>query len=365
MRQVFIPGPEQWTILVPRRKELYDYQNTSSAKDFSSSSGSSVLFRAKNNWDAWSKLISVPDSVYDESPPYHSSLYVDIASSTIESLPSEIVSMILESPELLKEDIIAFGLASPALWLHVLQYVSHDCRHPTTLWAGVEIAKIGDRLRDLPTGFKEGDLFASSVNLDNVPYFGFSGHSIANRLFKGAHYQYARVSASPQAQWSAALKPHLATHLRPRTMELFSAASPIPQAVLMKLWVLRNLTTKDYIRCRFDIDTQRAFVETKLLRLSIEDALELRFCWPSNLDVPPHSDTGSGLWAGNAFDIVLAAEEVPIMKGEGWLDITEGIVKEGINRLSSLEGRTLPFRDKDEDYQMAKKGAKDLWFNRR
>lgn len=134
-------------------------------------------------------------------------------------------------------------------------------------------------------------------------------------------------------------------------------------AALKEAWVLRNLTTKEYARVRFDTKTQRGFVETDLLRLSVEDALLLSFCWTTDeVYDRDYLDIGSGPWAGHAFDIVLAEEELPVMQTESWKDITEDVVQNARAKLWALKDMAKRYDRKDEDYRLMEEEVKQLSF---
>ena len=373
---------QKWNILIPRLKQIHD-----------SNDPKNILFRATNHWDAFFKLVRVPSFVQWD-PPSHQSLNPTVTGScAVESLPSEILDQIIASQCLSKSDILAFGLSSPALWPNVLQHIGRDCKSSSPpSWAGLEIAKMGNRLGDLPIPFKKDALFARSVGvedwhkddyIDNQglrhwwstvansavdPFDIYDPYCAAQLLFQVARDTWRHVGTSVQADWKAASAHHQVKNTKRCKADLLSVIFSIPPATLRKVWLLRNVTAKKYIRCRFDVETMQAFVETKSLRITIEDALELRFCWPSSLNDPPQSGTGRDLWAGHAFDIVLAEEGMVDIKGESWVDVTEEIVNDARLRLQSLDGgRVHRFRknENNKDYRLAREGAKDLWFNKK
>ena len=351
--------PQTWKLLVPRLRQLYDFP--SAGREYSRHS-TEKIFRANNNWDAWSRLTRTPRAVQCHPPRCCSANHHITTSSMIEAVPPEILGMIVTLPSLSKDDIIAFGLASPTLWPHVLRLIIKDCESATAQWAGAEIANVGNYLTDLPIPFEKDSLFAASVG----PVSTFGSMCTARRLNYKAWGEYESVGATPQAQWRAAFHTHReADAARCCNADFLSAVSPIPHAILEKRWVLRNLTTKQHIRCRFDTDTQRVFVETEVVRLTVEDALELSFCWTSGMDYNlSYLGFMHGQWAGHEFDIVLAEEEMPGMEQEGWKDVTEGVVSDAVAVLGRLERRTSSRKMRDAEYELARNGAKYLSFNK-
>lgn len=180
----------------------------------------------------------------------------------------------------------------------------------------------------------------------------------ARRLNYAAWRAYEPAGLSQQAQWKAAFDYQDGAIAKQLKADFLAAITTIPQVTLTEAWALRNLTTKEYIRCRFEIDTQRAFVETESLRVSLEDVLLLRFCW--TLNDKPYYLVERGSWAGHAFDIVLAEEEMPAMKQEGWEDITEDVGEDAGRKLRSLEDRVDD--GKDVNYQLVRQGPKGRSF---
>ena len=322
-----------------------------------------TTFKENNNWDAWSRLTRIPRTVQCHPLRCYSANHHITTSSMIEDLLPEILGMVITLPSLSKEDIIAFGLASPTLWPHVLRLIIRDCESATAEWAGSEIANVGNYLINLPMPFEKDSLFAASVG----PVDTFGSMCTARRLNYKAWREYQSVGATPQVQWKAAFNTHRgADAARYCDADFLSAVSQIPHALLEKRWVLRNLVAKEYICCRFDIDIQRVFVETDVVRLTVEDALDLRFSWTSSINYDlNHLGFAHGQWAGHLFDIVLAEEEMPGMEHEGWKDVTEGVVRDAVTVLGKLmERRTSRRQARDAGYELARKGAKYLRFNK-
>ena len=277
-----------------------------------------------NDWDAWSKLARPPRSIQDESSQRYTGPHSRARFSTIESIPAEVLSLALNAPSLSKTDIVAFGLASPILWPHARRLIAHDCRDSIASWAGAEIANLGTYLTELPPQFEKDSLLASSVG----PVGTYGAMCMARRLNYAALSKYKAMGESPQAQWRVAFESHRGPSAHHCEADFLAAVSPIPRGALSKAWVLRDLTTKEYVRCRFDNRKQRAFVETEALPITVEDALMLRFCWAASGRVRVGSALTCGVWAGHAFDIVLADEEMPIMECEAWAEVTDDIVTE-------------------------------------
>ncbi len=344
-------SPQHWHIIVPRLRQIYDF-SADCHRRFRTPSD--LLFTPSNNWDAWSKLVRPPRFAQCHSAQHYPTPHLIATASIIETIPPEILGLIIAPSALSKSDVVAFGLASPVFWPHVVHHIARACKDSTAPWAGAEIANVGNYLIDLPLAFEKDSLLASSVG--PVGTFGFM--CTARRLNYAAWRAYEPVGLSQQAQWKAAFDCQDGAIAKQLKAHFSAAISTIPQVTLTEAWALRNLTTKEYIRCRFDIDTQRAFVETELLRVSVEDVLLLRSCWTLNDKAYYLIERGS--WAGHVFDIVLAGEEIPAMKQEGWKDITEDVVEDAGQRQRSLEDRVDD--GKDVNYQLVRQGPKGRSF---
>lgn len=348
-------SPQHWQIIVPRLKQIYDF---SSDCHRHLKNPSALLFTPCNYWDAWSKLVRPPRFAQWRSAQRCSIPHLIAPASTIERLPPEILGLIIASSALLESDVVAFGLASPVFWPHVLHHVACDCKDAIVSWAGAEIANMGSFLTDLPLPFEKDSLLALSVS----PVSDHGSMCTARLLNYATWSEYKLVGVPPQAQWKAAFGCQDDVIAKEHGADFFAAIAAISRVALTKAWVLRNLTTRGYVRCRFDTDTERVFVETDLLRVSLEDVLLLRFCW--TLKDRLYYLVERGCWAGHAFDIVLSEEEMPAMKSRGWKDITDEIVDEAEWRLNALVGMVDHRDPTQECYRLVRAGTKGMSFNR-
>jgi hypothetical protein len=317
-----------------------------------------ILFRKNKPWDAWSKLAK-PAALLPVKPT-ESIVRAKRASmpSALESLPAELIAMILVEPSLKKRDIIALGLASTSLWLHVLQHVERHCWLTAAPLAGVEIACTGTYLRDLPESLATGNLVKSSVRI------GEDGSTCTEGKINWASLStYDFVCENSKKTWSAAFKAHNsrtasipATLARKMAVELSSRCSAHQTASPRATWVLRNLTTKEYICCRPGPASQRGrgYVDhPDVARLRVDDVLLLRICWIRSPTLSNGEDMWlwlrHGSWAGHCFDIVPLEQGGVSAVGNGWKDSTDEIVKQArvVAETFALGGATSsPFRSR-------------------
>ena len=319
-----------------------------------------VLFTERNSWDAWSRLARPPKPARAEVGRPRLVALSTTKLSTLESLPAELLAVILDDSALERKDIIAVGLASESLWLHVIQHVERECQRKTASWAGVEIACTGSYLTDLPEPFERDGLIKSSVAISE-----WGEMCLARKMNWAAVSHYDRPGIAPESAWREAFDAQLgATPCVPKVRarmgdELLSAASKIPASSLDLPWALRDLNTQEYVRYLPRSGERQGLVDHPKAGgwLRLEDILMMRFCW--TLHNSPYSDLQDssihrGKWAGHCFDIVLLQEESMTMRREGWNDITDEIVTEALNlwskpdpeRVYNIARATPAFRSK-------------------
>ena len=121
--------------------------------------------------------------------------------------------------------------------------------------------------------------------------------------------------------------------------DLLFVSSTIGSSPADAPWVLRNLTTKEFVRCLPKADSQgrRGYIDHPDLKgFRVNDILTMRICWtrPYRGDTPPHLNM-CGQWAGHSFDIV-ALDENRSALGDAWVDVTDAIVEAARKHLELL-----------------------------
>lgn len=351
-------GCQHWQIVAPRLKVRLEIKNKDNAYGLRRSSPSLILFNDQP-WDAWSKLarpaLFVPGKENTRTVTRSMILRrpATFKLSKLESLPSELLTLILEDPSLDREDVLALGLTSETLWAHVVHHVRQDCLRAATPLAGVEIACTGTYLVDLPDAFRKDDLFRLSVPCQGQGYM-----VEARNINWEATRHYTSLRASPGALWTTAFDiASAATTGIPSSLSkklfaelasnwLFAGRGTFSSLALKAPWVLRNLTTKEYVHCRIGSTVKHGYVtHPDVQNLRVDDILLMRICW-TRKDHFSHNDSlemrqpsHQGKWAGHCFDIVpldqLTGEigEIfsdPENKGSEWKDCTDEIVKEAL-----------------------------------
>jgi hypothetical protein len=327
-------GTQYWQILAPRVRKLCKIDLLSNT--LHTRTLQEYLFSEDKPWGAWSKLARPATLARTHDTSRFIGHERNLRSlSGIELLPTELIALILQDPALERSDIIALGLASQTLWLHVLRHVEKECLLVKPPLAGTEITCTGSYLTDLPESFAKNDMILST--LQPWPHRYMCSARVINRS-ASRNYEVLDQEDS-EDMWIAAMNVHdtVAAGIPNVTVEKM-AAELIGMCSALRghspdaLWILRNLNTHEYIRCRpgSGPKDKRGFVDHPRVKLRIDDALLLRIYWTSRFREyrswkdPEPLGTCRGKWAGHSFDIVLL-EQADV---NGWKDATDSIVRQ-------------------------------------
>jgi hypothetical protein len=256
--------------------------------------------------------------------------------SRIESLPSELLFLILDDLSSDQKDGVAFGMSCERIWSHMLQHIESDCESRWDSIAGVEIACTGTCPEDFPASFYRNELLSSTPRYSG----GYSGEAFWTNNSAGR--EYSAVSDDPEDSWFTACNSldyraagiHTASAVR-MAKEFATACFVALDSSLEDLHILRNLTTKEYVRFRRQIGTKgnRAYVEhPDVDQLRLDDLLLLRISWAGASHSQELEKLGvrRGVWAGHCFDIIPFNHDAVVSEHEDWQDSTDEVVKQAI-----------------------------------
>ena len=119
-------GPQRWHFLAPRVSQALPL---APKNEHRTSSPDEVLFTDNNDWDAWFKFARLPldnfvEPGVQEYAPAATSQRQSL--SFLESMPAEIISIIVKDSGLDPDDIVRLGLASDYLWAHAKIEIARD-----------------------------------------------------------------------------------------------------------------------------------------------------------------------------------------------------------------------------------------------
>ena len=278
--------------------------------------------------------------------------------SPFESLPAEIISMILSDPSLDSRDIVSLGLSCRSLWTNVLEHVVRKCQ--TAPWAGTPLLCTGTWTMSLPPAIHA---LRPEIEQEEREFFSRPGRGPrgcpargmcpARRFNWNAYGEYFdRNEHCNSSMWldsfSAASQNAAAhqTYLNVLRQSLETVVVP-KRSRLSTSWVLRNHTTKECISLKRGPphSKQEQYVHVKGVPwLTLDKALLLRICWSAS-----HADLGwgydddevgnvrqrvlstvkRGTWAGHCFDVVPSTEHSK-SSAEEWSDVTKIAAKEAV-----------------------------------
>ena len=255
-------------------------------------------------------------------------------------MPAELLEMVLDDEALEKRDVVALGLCSPTLWQHMLKHVERAYRTKAAPWAGIEIACIGTYLTDLPESFETDNLATKSVSrfvrrTQMVPARRFNWSAWGEftppegdqqDAWRSALHAHRAIAGIPDAHW-----PQLEADIRCDHLFPDIPLQLCPNLSLKNpMWVLRNQTTKEYVRLCAHSQRKREYVVPGAPWLRLDDVLLMRICWTTRLSFYPNLghniDLRQGRWAGHCFEVVMVEDS----SGEGvvWKDVTGEIVSD-------------------------------------
>lgn len=325
-------GVQYWNLLAPKLLERLELTSTKSGGDlldFAASAESTSII------DAFHKLARPQKTASATSKRSHQN---NLSSSTttlsaLETLPAELLALILADGTLSKAEVITFGSCSRTLWSHVLRHIQDDCRKAAGPWAGTPLIVTGNWLLDLPESIHRE--FPEGKELERQWAAGIRGFGRRGGMCPARRWNHGVISTSQNAkfarqEWLEAGK-WLETvedlDLLPEVSMSLEEAVSVVRLRAGDKWIFRNLSTREFVRLVVDKKTkgtEKAVVEG-VSWLSLDQLLFGKTCWSRNqfyaagsmAPKPPVSPQGE--WAGHAFDVVCEADHV----AEGWKDGTE------------------------------------------
>ena len=364
---------EEWLLLAPHKKQLLPLHWLEEGAD---TSPEAAYFCPKVNptqylfsdisWNSWARLARPSPLRHTHfSPlalPSSSRIHPSVKRSLLapmECMPAELLSLILASGTLAKEDILALGLASSTLWPHAIEHIRTVCFAAAAPWAETPIACLGNYLLDLPLVLEADypepaghdlivydDSDRGMFPCTFTDYVCWARKVVRAAVWGETAYRQVNVSESESDQWIEVLHAQFTNFKAPaplmQQMERDIAdCEPHFAPTLDEQWVLRNLTTREFVRCRAPIDGKTAHVDhTDAEWIRVDDVLMMRICW-TKLDEWRHEQIEQngleawerGAWAGHSFDIVALprSKMLATVGGENledWKDVTIEVMEQ-------------------------------------
>lgn len=349
---------ERWTLLAPALEERYDI--TSAFHNPWHRLYIRALLTWDFSWDAFDKLaqykrpIGKALSTLSTLPGRTQNL----GSSSLESLPTEIVSVILTDPILSFADVLSLGLSSRVLWGHVLYHVAQTCR--TAPWANTPVVCTGTWTMSLPPAIHK---LNPDIKRQEEVFFNRPGRGPRGAPSRGmcparsfnwdavSNYK-ERIGAQGVSTWMQAFEecseasriPTDSLKVLGRSLEIIVNPN---KSSMPTSWVLRNHMTKEYVSLKagmaYEKHEHHIYVKGAP-KLSLDNALLMRVCWSApymdeSKDDHDGESMGSrlknlaemkrGPWAGHFFDVVPTdRESQDVGELAGWCDVTKELMRE-------------------------------------
>ena len=279
--------------------------------------------------------------------------------SSFESLPTEIVNMIVADSCLDPIDVVSLGLSSQVLWVHVLHLILESCQ--SAPWATTPLVCTGSWTMSLPPAIHELKPDMAQEDQQYIDRFNAGprcgpryGMCPARTFNWNAISPYAdqdkyhNGSAWLQAFFETVERSGIPTNSLKTLRKSLEAIVNPNRSNMPVSWTLRNRTTKEYVSLKAGRTwvARRDYVHVKGMPwLSVDKALLLRICWSTTYvdreddldDVVASSNQHGrlllkmkrGIWAGHCFDIVPSiGDSQSGEESEGWCDVTSEIIKE-------------------------------------
>jgi hypothetical protein len=320
--------PQKWQIVAPELRETHEMGHDDNKEWGISGFFDSVL----NSFDVWGALarpvfpnFQIKQIVEgDDDYPRRMSL------GMFDLLSNELLDMVIDNIIHEDSDIIALGLTCQGLWELTVPRLRNRYVEEAAPWAGKMIAFLGSYLTTVPPAFEENDFASNMVGDRNYEFpqnlgrnfFIHISHdpwpkttrTLERILLQGVQEQLPN-SKIPERRWGSIREDLKRKHMFPVDRE----------------WVLRNLTTKEYVSDGF------TGAVTRFSKWRLENALLSQICWTNMSSVEASVYDSSpkifeGKWAGDRFDIVTKdalmreAEDF-----EAWKDATD-VVAQTIER---------------------------------
>jgi hypothetical protein len=293
------------------------------------------------------------------------------SSPTLTGLPTEVHRRIFDE---LKEDIdaiVRLGTTSQHFWTTAKEYVYVHCKTRFGRWAGEPLVCVGDyaKASDYPPGLfskeeleimrQEGCDIPVQGDDDDGDYYDYvddddyfldgDDYVTPNDSWEFRLESYRNLYLAYEADMGGARLPRDMDHIYFRMYKsLLDAKHPSRNTINSDMdaiadmenylpkseaWILRNLTTKQFVRAEA-IALEPEYVHGPFHRgLGFGHVILARICWSaqdscSMLDV---NNITRGVWAGHRFDIVTQKvhdKETRALSEEAWEDVSDEVAQE-------------------------------------
>ncbi|KAI1771195.1 hypothetical protein F4818DRAFT_430425 [Hypoxylon cercidicola] len=260
---------------------------------------------------------------------------------TFSNLPTEIHCLILDHMEFI-EDIVCLGLANPYFWTLARGHLHDYYTSFLGIWAGKRIVCVGEEVKpdDYPPGlFSAEELDTLRPLKTNLLRGRKPSYVQYNTPFALSHFADPSVSVikdfvDPRTK---AWRIRERCQARDKKDPVFAArgwriipseSTYFPQD---QPWILRNLTTKEFVRSEAIAIKPKYVRGPNILVVGFGEVVMSRTCWsssPSGVLINNTSGSPKGVWAGHRFDITTLARHEGEVDSAVWSDVSDEVARE-------------------------------------
>ena len=261
-------------------------------------------------------------------------------------LPIELLDTIFQNLDI--EHLLILGLQSQHFWNVARRHIQAYCASSCGPWAGEGIICVGEYLqptdyppntlsesekRELQKGLSESE-FWDDFSTDEGSTDFISGPTNLYFLANARYRQSRRwdyllrhdltESAALHDEWQRL--PKLRRSQISSELRCFKLSYFYPED---QLWVLRNLTTQEYVRSEAIAIKPEYIHGPNIDVLGFGEVVWSRICWSTETDCSmDYTDNKHrGIWAGHRFDITtLHKHKQGSLEGTEWKDVSEEVV---------------------------------------
>ena len=250
-------------------------------------------------------------------------------------LPNELLDMI--SQNLTIEDVFVLGLQSRTLWNVTRRHIQAHFAPSCGPWAGKGIICVGDcsnpadhpkiltksEKEELQKEMSEIDDLKADLFPTNLYYLTLARYQRL-RKWQSSRAESLIVHATWTEKWCS-LPSYCQSRIHDE-LDHFKMSDFYPED---QPWILRNLTTQEYVRSEAIAIKPEYIHGPKIDGLGFGEVVLSRICWSTNADCGMNTDIHRGVWAGHRFDITtLDRHKQGCLEGTEWKDVSEEVANE-------------------------------------
>lgn len=271
----------------------------------------------------------VPNVDVSESDLARFELSSSASSSVLESLPSEMIRMVISECGLAFCDIISLAACSKSLWNHAMSYVMASSAQGT--WVNTPLVCVGTYLTSLPPALYEyyPDMEQQELDFKENRFDGYNRGTCPARRWNYSITRGQEEDWDTRAAWIRAyerLSEQEQGNLPLETKKMIIRAVFGKGSQSGTCWLLRNLTTKEYLRCEL-ANTEKGNIYAHVDQtpsLSLDCAVFMQTYWTRKGGINEETPRG-GDWAAHKFDVVARTREGAVL-ASGYTDVTNNII---------------------------------------